>query len=324
MSGTSRKHQQYDVKANIDLSNLLSVKGYDFDKKFDFNKFLQSYGATGFQATNLGKAIEIAKKMREDKAVIYLSYTSNMVSSGLRDIIRYLVQHKKVHYLITTAGGIEEDLLKTFGDFYIGNFDLKGKHLLNVGVSRIGNILVPNDRYAALEQFINPILDSLAKQKHVSGITLLRELGKAINNKSSILYWAYKNDIKVICPALTDGSLGDLLYFAKERYPEFQIDTLQDMKEIIRDTLINTEKSGIIALGGGVPKHYVLNAHIFKEGTEYAIYVSTAQEFDGSDSGGNIEEAITWAKIKAEAPAVKVQCDATIAFPLLVAGAFND
>ena len=302
MSGISRKkHHQYDVKANIDLSNLASVQGFDFSKEFNVKKFLESYGTTGFQATNLGKAITIVQQMRKEQATIFLSYTSNMISSGLRDIIRWLVEHKKVDYLITTAGGIEEDILKVFGDFYIGNFDVKGRQLFNVGVSRIGNLFVPNERYAAFEQFMTPFLEKMQQKKKISGITFLQELGKAINDKSSILYWAYKNDIKVICPAFTDGSLGDMLYFAKQRYPDFQIDILQDMKEFI-DEVLPLEKSGIIALGGGVPKHYVLNAHIFREGADYAIYLNTAQEFDGSDSGGNIEEAITWAKIKVGAP----------------------
>ena len=87
------------------------MKGFEFNERFNFQEFLQSYSTTGFQATNLGKAIHIVQTMRKEKATIFLAYTSNMVSSGVRDIIRWLVEHKKVHYLITTAGGIEEDIL---------------------------------------------------------------------------------------------------------------------------------------------------------------------------------------------------------------------
>ena len=325
MSGIQRKkHHQYDVKANIDLSNLDSVKGFDFNQNFNFTKFLESYATTGFQATNLGKAIQIVRKMREEKATIFLSYTSNIVSSGLRDIIRWLAEHKKINYLITTAGGIEEDILKCFGDFYVGNFDVKGRQLFNVGVARIGNLFVPNDRYAAFEQFMDPFLEKIyQKQKIISGVDFLRELGKTINDKNSILFWAYKNNIPVLCPVFSDGALGDMLYFTKQRHPDFTIDVLEDMKYFVDETL-QLEKTGVIALGGGVPKHYMLNAHIFREGADYAVYLTTAQEFDGSDSGGNIEEAITWAKVKVNAEYVKVVGDATIIFPLLVAGVFLD
>ena len=88
------------------------------------------------------------------------------------------------------------------------------------------------------------------------------------------------------------------------------------------DYTINCEKTGALILGGGISKHYTLLANIFKEGFDYAVQISTSDYHDASDSGGNQEEAITWAKIKPHAPRAKVHCDASIAFPLLVAGTF--
>ena len=100
------------------------------------------------------------------------------------------------------------------------------------------------------------------------------------------------------------------------------------MKEMMEDHLkiidytMNCKKTGGIILGGGTPKHYILNANIFKDGFDYSVYITTATEHDASDSGGNQEEAISWAKIKPNAPRVKVNCEASIAFPLLVAATF--
>jgi deoxyhypusine synthase len=85
---------------------------------------------------------------------------------------------------------------------------------------------------------------------------------------------------------------------------------------------LNSEKTGAIILGGGVAKHYVLNANIFREGLDYAVYITTATEHDASDSGGNQQEAMTWAKIKLNAPNVKVIAEASLVFPLLVAATF--
>ncbi len=82
----------------------------------------------------------------------------------------------------------------------------------------------------------------------------------------------------------------------------------------------NSDKVASIILGGGIAKHYLLNAAIFRDGFEYSIYITTANEFDGSDSGGNQEEAISWAKINPKAKRVKINADATLVFPLLVAG----
>jgi deoxyhypusine synthase len=77
-------------------------------------------------------------------------------------------------------------------------------------------------------------------------------------------------------------------------------------------------------LGGGLPKHHIMNANMMREGTKYAIYINTAMEGDGSDSGALPEEAKSWGKAAAGADSVKIQADATIVFPLLVAGAFAD
>ena len=83
-----------------------SIEGYDFDKGINYSEIVKSFSSSGYQASHLSKAIEITKKMIADKAFIYLGYTSNMVSSGLRDIFRYLVKNKRVNVIVTTAGGI--------------------------------------------------------------------------------------------------------------------------------------------------------------------------------------------------------------------------
>ncbi len=325
-----KDQKPYQIAPAPDVAHLPKVKGYDFEGKFDIHRFLDSYFTTGFQATHLGKAIHIAKEMQEKKSTIFLGYTSNMVSSGIRDIIRYLVQHKMVHVLVTTAGGVEEDIIKVLKPFHIGAFHVTGRSLFEKGINRTGNIFIPNDRYLYFEKFLQPFLERLADEQKGEGIIhsssdITRELGKEIAKEKyceeSILYWAAKNNILVYCPALMDGSFGDLVYFAKQRTPSFVIDVTKDTKEMV-DLALNADKTGAIILGAGVVKHYILNANIFREGLDYAIYVNTAEEYDGSDAGATAEEAITWGKVNVNGEYVKVHADATIVFPLLVAGAF--
>lgn len=321
-------HHQYkenSVKNITTLDSFPKIKGYDFEKPFDISGFLNAYSTTGFQATELGKAIEIVKAMRREKATIFLSFTSNMVTSGIRDIITYLVKHKMVDVLVTTAGGIEEDIIKCLKPFVIGDFSAKGEMLLDEGVNRTGNIFVPNDRYLYFEKFMNPFFDSLFAKQQKDGIiwtsnTMIQELGKAVNNPDSYLYWAARNSIPVFCPGITDGSLGDLLYFFKNRQPAFLLDVTQDMQKIVGITM-NAEKTGCIILGGGIAKHFTLNSQIFREGCDYAVYINSGQEFDGSDSGAKPDEAVSWGKIKPNALSAKVAGDATMVFPLVVAGA---
>jgi len=303
-----------------------SVKGYDFDSGVNYSEIVKSFNNTGFQATHLSKAIEIVNKMISEKAFIFLGYTSNMVSSGLRDIFKYLVKNEKVNVVVTTAGGIEEDIIKCLGDFKIGDFELLGKNLRDKGINRIGNILVPNSRYVEFEKFLQPILrDFYEEQKEtgkaISGNDLIWKLGEKINDEKSIYYWAWKNKIRVYCPALLDGALGDNVYFFKNNNPDFLIDFAEDVKEF-NNLTIGLEKSGVIILGAGSVKHAILNVNMLRNGTDYAVYINNSQEFDGSDSGARVDEAVSWGKVLSGAENVKVFGDATILFPILVAESF--
>jgi deoxyhypusine synthase len=280
----------------------------------------------------LAKAIEIVKKMRSEKVRLFLGYTSNMVTTGNREVIRYLAEHKMVDVLVTTAGGIEEDFIKTMGPFLLGDFNADGAKLREKGINRAGNIFIPNERYIAFENFFQPILKYfLNRQKQTGEITTPSEIidymGSTINDKGSIYYWAHKNGIPVFCPALMDGAMGDNVYFFNfNRFgkgDELKIDMARDHHKLI-ELAMGADETGIIILGGGVVKHTICNANMFREGAKYAVYINTAQEYDGSDSGALPEEAKSWGKISAKAEAVKVFGDATILFPLLVAGAFVD
>ncbi|PON58465.1 Deoxyhypusine synthase [Parasponia andersonii] len=283
--------------------------------------------STGFQASNLGNAIQVVNQMldwrlsdedcsEEEKDLAYrssvrckmfLGFTSNLVSSGVRDTIRYLVEHRMVDVVVTTAGGA---------------------YLRSKGLNRIGNLLVPNDNYCKFEDWIIPIFDQLLKEQTEDNLLwtpskLIARLGKEINDKSSYLYWAYKNNIPVFCPGITDGSLGDMLYFHSFRNPGLIVDLVQDIRAMNGEAVhASPRKTGIIVLGGGLPKHHICNANMMRNGADYAIFINTAQEFDGSDSGARPDEAVSWGKIRGSAKTVKVHCDATIAFPLLVAETF--
>ncbi len=311
-----------------DPVGLPEVHGYDFNKGVNYDKLLDSYLTTGFQATHLAKAINMIKRMRQEKCTIYLGYTSNMVTSGLRNVFRFLVEHKMVDIVVTTAGGIEEDIIKCIKPFFIGEFAMDGKELREKGINRAGNILIPNSRYCAFEDFFIPLIKTMAEEQKKTGKVfspsdLIWRLGKAINNKESIYYWAYKNNIPVFCPALTDGSMGDMLYFHSYENPDFKLDDIQDIRKL-HDITITAKKTGLIILGGGVVKHHILNSNMMRNGADYAVYINTGQEYDGSDSGARPDEAVSWGKILPGAQSIKVFGDATILFPLVVAKTFAE
>ncbi|CAJ0626865.1 8437_t:CDS:2 [Entrophospora sp. SA101] len=313
-----------------------TVIGPDFNKNLSLGELIGSYySRIGFQATSLGRAIEIINKMRkwrlsddpieEDetdhylnpkirentKCKIFFGYTSNMVSSGLREVFRFLVEHRYVDVVATTAGGVEEDFIKCLAPTYIGDFHLPGKELRKNGLNRIGNLVVPNDNYCKFEDWVTPILDKLLEEQKSKGIIwtpskIIHRLGKEINNPDSIYYWAYKNDIPVYCPALTDGSLGDMIYFHSFKNPGLIIDIASDIRSL-NDQAVFAKKTGMIILGGGVIKHHICNANLMRNGADYSVYINTGQEFDGSDAGARPDEAVSWGKISVDAEHVKMQ-----------------
>lgn len=304
----------------------ISIKGYDFNLGIDYNKIIESFKSTGLQASKMFDAIEIIKKMISEKVFIYLGYTSNLVTSGLREILRYLVEHKKVNVLVTTAGGIEEDIIKCLGDFKLGDFNAEGGKLRDRGINRAGNILIPNSRYCSFEDFMLPILEYFYERQKKTGqvVTpseLIWKLGEKINNQSSIYYWAWKNKIPTFCPAITDGSLGDMIYFFKSKNFDFKLDVVEDIWKI-NNTTLSPKKTGIILLGSGIVKHHICNANMFRNGADYAVYINTVPEYDASDSGAVPDEAVSWGKLSKNSESVKLYSEVSLVFPFIVASTF--
>ncbi|GJQ10982.1 hypothetical protein GpartN1_g2773.t1 [Galdieria partita] len=325
----------------LDQKDMIPVKGYDFNQGIQYDQLFHSFLQTGFQATNFALATQEINRMlncrycnqptvvsnqntQQPECTIFLGYTSNMVSCGVRESIRFLVEHKYVDVLVTTAGGVEEDLIKCFAPTVLGSFNLSGAELRQKGLNRIGNLLVPNENYCRFEEWLLPILDEMVEQQNEKKWTpssFIRRLGEQIQDPSSIYYWAAKNQIPVFCPALTDGSIGDMLFFHTYQKPGLEIDLVADIRKLNK-IAIHAKKTGMIVLGGGVAKHHTFNANLMRNGADFSVLVNTAQEYDGSDSGASPEEAISWGKIKNGGNPVKVFGDASILFPLLVSETF--
>eukprot|EP01128_Nolandella_sp_AFSM9_P007099 TRINITY_DN3796_c0_g1_i2.p1 TRINITY_DN3796_c0_g1~~TRINITY_DN3796_c0_g1_i2.p1 ORF type:complete len:405 (+),score=113.43 TRINITY_DN3796_c0_g1_i2:57-1217(+) len=326
------------------------VQGPDFNEKVDLEKLLSSYLNMGFQGTALGLAVEEINKMIKwrlsDEPIpdgeadmykdpeyranlrckIFLGYTSNMISSGAREIIKFLCEHHMVDVIVTTCGGIEEDFIKIKHTSRVSRYDLDGKTLRLKGINRIGNLVVANDGYTWFEDWLLPILDQMLLEQKENGVIwspskMIRRMGKEIDDPNSVYYWCYKNNIPVFCPALTDGAVGDVMYLHSFKNPGLVCDIIQDIRYMNTEAAF-AKRSGVIILGGGVVKHHIMNANLMRNGADYSVYVNTGQPFDGSDSGATPDEAVSWGKIKIDAEPVKVYAEATLILPLLVSQTF--
>ena len=317
----------------------VAVRGYDYEGRFEFDRFLGALATTGFQATNLSRAVEILRAVRDREVPLYLGFTSNIGTCGLRETVTYLTRNRHVRALATSAGAVEEDVMKIFRPFLLGSFDADGKELYERMINRTGNIYVPSGRYTKLHLLLHVLNRRLAREKAASGgcvgITeYTYELGRQLelleipNRESSFVYWAYRHGIALHCPVLLDGAIGDAMYyFRREHKRRFAIDATEYCDALINDMILSSQTHGdvaLLAIGGSVPKHMICNAAIFARGAGYAVYVNNAPESDGSNAGAPIDEAVTWGKIRPGAQAVKVEGEATLIMPLLVAGAYQE
>ncbi len=293
------------------------TKDFLWKKNMSINDFLEELGDVGFQSVELKNASDLIVKMKSSSAKIYFTFTSNMVTSGLRGFFAQLIKLNIPQVIVTTAGAIEEDIMKAFGEkFEIGSFHSDDFHLHERGENRVGNLIIKNESYMKLEDWILPILEKFYKKKKRWSVSeLLREIGLEINDENSILYQASKNNVPIFCPGITDGTLGFQLFMFQEKHPDFIIDVVQDFKNIV---LVSNhdEKKGLISLGGGISKHHAILSGLLNGGFNYALYMTTAHASSGSMSGATTQEAKSWGKIKDDSDAVTVIGDVSINFPL--------
>ncbi|MCX6798947.1 MAG: deoxyhypusine synthase, partial [Candidatus Diapherotrites archaeon] len=256
-------------------------------------------------------------EMKRAGATVVLGFTANLVASGLRGVIAELCRKKFVDAIVTTAGSIDHDVIKTLVDYELGSFGADDVKLHKSGINRVGNIFIPNKGFVLFEKKIQQWLGEFCREKECfSPSELAGLIGGKIKNADSFLHWCSENKIPVFCPGVTDGAVGLQMYFFKQDHRKFCVDVTGDM-DALAQMVLTADKTGAIILGGGISKHHIIGANLVRGGLDFAVYVSTASEFDGSLSGARTSEAKSWGKIKEKARAVHVFADATIAFPLI-------
>ena len=173
-----------------------------------------------------------------------------------------------------------------------------------------------NEVYQDLENFFEKNWEEISKTKTIE--ELLWKIGELIKNKDSILKVCYEKKIPIFCPALADSGIGLMIWGRKAKGKKINIDAFEDMEEII-DIAWTSKKSGVIYIGGGVPKNFIQQSLQFSKGASYGIQISTDRPESGGSSGAPLQEGISWGKMNEKAKYVNVYCDATIALPLIYA-----
>ena len=315
------------------------VKDYDFTAMGDVRSLIDQMGdAGGFTATKLAHARDVLRDsiaMSDQEGVLnWLSFPACLCATGTRGFFLEALKRKSFNVVITTCGTLDHDIARTYQDYFHGDFRLDDIALAEEGLNRLGNVVIPNECYGEiLEQVVLPWLQEIEVERREAdpdnpwlgfgSVELCWAMGDRIDDESSLLHWAAKHRVPIVIPGLSDGSIGSQLFMHRQKSPDFMVDFLAD-EQILSDLTWTAKESHALMVGGGISKHHVIWWNQYRGGLDSAVGITTATEHDGSLSGARLREAISWGKVRPEAPQVVVEGDASVLLPILGADLFRD
>ena len=270
----------------------------------------------GFGARRLSEAVAIYEEMLSGDFTKFLTISGAMVPAGMRNIVSDLIRKGHVDVLVITGANLVHDIIESFGCHCLGTPESDDAALRAEGVSRIYDVFLRDQDFAAFEDLMQKIIPET--DKILSGRELMAILGSRINDERSILRSAFDMNVPVFCPALPDSMIG-LQAWMFSQTKKLTVDAFADIKEIV-DVCYESPRSGILIVGGGVPKNFALQSMLLTPNSfDLAIQLTTDTPENGGLSGATLSEAVSWGKISENARFVTVYGDATITLPMLVA-----
>ena len=274
----------------------------------------------GFSAQNMISGIDITQRMLNDKESFnFLSFPADIISTGMRGMIADSVKYFDA--IITTCGTVDHDLAKAYGGKYsLGSFEADDAKLHKMSIYRLGNIFIGSKEYGLtvesyFTEIMNDIYNSRDYKEEYSASELLHEFGRRIKDESSILRQAYLHGVPIFNPGILDGAFGTQLTLFSQDH-KFRLNLIKDELKL-SNIAFDNKKTGALMIGGGISKHHVIWWNQFKGGLDYAVYITTASQYDGSLSGARLTEAVSWGKVKERARYVTIDGDATIILPIM-------
>jgi len=304
--------------------------------KKSISALLNEMAQTGFQGKKLGEVASIWAEMAKQKDLtVFLGLTGSLSTTGQWKIIRWLVENRYVDVVVSTGANISEDILEALGyHYYQGTWLADDEALLRMKVDRFYDVYADEMQYRKLENTIYRFAATLDDSKVYSTREFLHGFGEFLSKKriNSIVAAAYKAKVPIYSPGLIDSGYGVALSLLKrEKGKLIRLDQTKDMEELAQ-IAERTKRTGVVYLGGGVPKDTIQLSTIIKslakggeEETphEYAIQITADSPQWGGLSGCTLEEAISWGKISSQAKKATLYSDITLALPL-VAHALNE
>ena len=298
------------------------VKDIEIDSNTSIEKIFEELSKSGgFESVNLSTGVDILSEMILDKQCLkFISFVGAVVSTGLRGILKDMLKKKWFDVAITTCGALDHDIARHFSHYKEGSFTMDDNKLADQNIHRLGNVLVPMDSYGPL---IEEKMQSFLEEEYQNGVKemttaeICKMIGKHLG-EDSFLYWAYKNNISVVVPGIMDGAVGSQIWLFTQKHNDFKLNMAGDA-DLLSGYIFKAKKSGAFMIGGGISKHHTLWWNQYREGLDYAFYITTAQEFDGSLSGALVREAISWGKVTQKAKQSTLHAEVTTILPFIYA-----
>lgn len=305
-------------------------------KEFDATPIINYYENMAFQSRNLARASKIYDQMIQDKdCTIILTLAGSLVSAGLKHIIIDMIENNMIDAIVSTGANIvDQDFFEALGfNHYLGDQFADDNQLREMGIDRIYDTYIDEEELKKCDHTIVEIADKIEK-KCYSSREFINEMAKYLidNNKgkNSIIRSSYEHGVPIFVPAFSDCSAGfGLVYHqVKNEKEHITIDSVRDFRELTQ-IKIKAGETGILMLGGGVPKNFVQDIVVSAEilGVEvpmhkYAIQLTVADERDGALSGSTLKEASSWGKVDTSNEQM-VFSELTLSFPLLASYAYH-
>ena len=299
------------------------VEDFSITKDMQINKiFEQMSKSGGFESRNLADGLyALTDMIKDENCLNFLSFVGAITSTGLRGVIKDMIKKKWFDVVITTCGALDHDIARHFSNYNQGSFTMDDAELTKQDIHRLGNVLVPMESYGPI---IEEKMQSFLEEEYAKGTRemstedICRMIGSHLG-EDSFLYWAYKNNVKVIVPGIVDGAVGSQIWMFSQKHTDFKLNIIKD-SDTLAGLIFKAKKSGALMLGGGISKHHTLWWNQYRSGLDFAVYITTAQEFDGSLSGALVREAISWGKVTQDAKQTTIHAELTTVLPFLYLG----
>jgi deoxyhypusine synthase len=300
-----KKMKQVVIKPNMTVIELLS-----------------SMKDGGFTCRKVANATDLMTEMIKDKdCTIFLGLAGALIPGGMRNIIRTMIEKDIVNCLVTTGANLSHDLLETSGGtHYHGSETLDDIKLKEKEMSRIFSTLIPYESFTKFEKMAQEVLNSIPTNK-MSTRQFLYEIGRYINDPKSIVRTAFLKKVPIFSPSFADSMLGVQSWLFSQSTPLF-IDVLKDHSEFSQ-IIYESKRMGALFLGGGVPKHFIMNGSQLHDGLSYAIQITMDRPEHGGVSGASVKEALSWGKVTTEAKWIDIIGDVTLVLPLMISGVLS-